>query len=183
MPTACRLEETKRISRVMEIVQMIAVSPRRYLRRDLAEHFEISGRMIQKDLDIIRHGLKFELTHTPAGYFFERIPRLPALHFTLSEALSLLLAVQAAWQVPGIGSAELAVSVARLKALFPSEFVPLLNKVTSQPSVSARGEHRQQMLSLLHHALAQRCKVRIAYQIRSCGGDGQIQALAGQLLR
>ena len=74
MPTACRLEETKRISRVIEIVQMIAVNPGRYLRRDLAGHFEISERMIQKDLDIVRHGLKFELTHTPAGYIFERPP-------------------------------------------------------------------------------------------------------------
>ncbi len=171
MPTACRLEETKRISRVIEIVQMIAVSPGRYLRRDLADHFEISERMIQKDLDIIRHGLKFELTHAPAGYIFERVPRLPALHFTLSEALSLLLAVQAAWQVPGIGSFELAASIARLKALFPPEFIPLLNKVTDQPSVSACGEHRQEMLSLLNHALAQRCKVWIAYETRSRGGE------------
>ncbi len=171
MPTACRLEETKRISRVIEIVQMIAVSPGRYLRRDLAEHFEVSQRMIQKDLDIIRHGLKFELTHTPAGYIFEQLPSLPALHFTLSEALSLLLAVQAAWQVPGIGSCDLAASIARLKALFPTEFLPLLNKITAQPSVSACGEHRQEMLSLLNHALAQRCKVRITYETRSRGGE------------
>jgi hypothetical protein len=37
-----RLEETKRTSRVLEIVQMIAVAPRRYRRRSLAERFEIS---------------------------------------------------------------------------------------------------------------------------------------------
>ncbi len=171
MPTACRLEETKRISRVIEIVQMIAVSPGRYLRRDLAGHFEISERMIQKDLDLIRNGLKFELVHSAAGYTFESVPRLPALPFTLSEALSLLLAVQAAWQAPGIGSIELAASIARLKALFPPEFIPLLNKVTGQPSISARGEHRQEMLSLLNHALAQRYKVRITYETRSRGGE------------
>lgn len=171
MTTAYRLEETKRISRVIEIVQMIAVSPCRYLRRDLAGHFEVSERMIQRDLELIRHGLKFELTHTPTGYIFEHIPKLPALHFTLSEALSLLLAVQAAWQVPGIGSFELAASVARLKALFPPEFIPLLDKVTCRPCATAHGEHRQEMLSLLNHALAQRCKVRITYETRSRGGE------------
>jgi predicted DNA-binding transcriptional regulator YafY len=171
MSTACRLEETKRISRVIEIVQMIAESPGRYLRRDLADRFEISERMIQKDLDIIRHGLKFELTHAPTGYIFERVPNLPSLHFSLGEALSLLLAVQAAGQVPGIGSFELAASIARLKALFPPEFIPLLNKVTGRPCLSARGEHRQEMLSLLNHALAQRCRVRITYETRSRGGE------------
>jgi predicted DNA-binding transcriptional regulator YafY len=167
MPTTSRLEETKRISRVIEIIRMIAVSPGRYLRRDLADRFEVSERMIQKDLEIVRHGLKFELLHDLAGYRFERVPVLPALHFTLSEALSLLLALQAAWQVPGIGSVELAASVARLKAQFPPEFIPLLDKVTCRPSVTARGEHRQEMLSLLNHALANRCKVRIVYETRS----------------
>jgi len=41
------LEETKRTSRILELVQIIAVAPRRYLRRDLAQRFEISERMIQ----------------------------------------------------------------------------------------------------------------------------------------
>ena len=53
-----KLEETKRTSRILEIVQIIATAPRRYLRRHLAHRFEVSERMIQKDLDVIRHGLK-----------------------------------------------------------------------------------------------------------------------------
>jgi predicted DNA-binding transcriptional regulator YafY len=171
MSASGRFEETKRIGRVIEIIRMIALNPARYLRRDLAERFEVSERMIQKDLEIIRHGLRFELLHDPGGYSFERVPSLPALHFTLGEALSLLLAVQAAWQVPGIGSLDLAASVARLKALFPPEFVPLLDRVTCRPRVSARGEHRQEMLSLFNHALAHRCKVRIVYETRSRGGE------------
>ena len=118
------------------------------------------------------HPARFEIrivSHS-SRLHFQRVPNLPALHFTLSEALSLLLAVQAGWQVPGIGSVELAASIARLKALFPPEFIPLLNRVTGRPSVSARGEHRQEMLSLLNHALTQRCKVRIVYETRSRGG-------------
>jgi hypothetical protein len=36
-------EEMKRTSRILELVRIIAVAPQRYLRRDLAERFEIIG--------------------------------------------------------------------------------------------------------------------------------------------
>lgn len=164
-------EEMKRTSRILEIVQLIAVAPRRYLRRDLAQRFEISERMIQKDLDVIRHGLKLRLMHSPDGYYFEEMPRLPALQYSFSEALALLLAVQAARQVSGIGSAELAAAIARLEALFPPEFTPLLRQITSQPMVTVQREHRQQMLMLLHRALLEGRKVRMVYETRSRGGE------------
>lgn len=45
-------EETKRISRILELIQIITSRSGRYRRRDLAARFEISERMIQKDLDI-----------------------------------------------------------------------------------------------------------------------------------
>lgn len=99
-------EEMKRTSRIIELVQIIAIAPRRYLRRDLADRFEMSERMIQKDLNVIRHGLKLPLVHSPEGYYFEKLPHLPALQYTFAEALALLLAVQAARQVSGISSAE-----------------------------------------------------------------------------
>jgi predicted DNA-binding transcriptional regulator YafY len=171
LPGMGRLEETKRIARILEIVQMIVARPKRNLRRDLADRFEVGERMIQKDLDIIRNGLKLTLIHTPSGYCFEDLPQLPALHYTMSEALSLLLAVQAASQIAGIGSAELAAAVARLKSLFPAAFLPLMDQVVVRPTVAARGEHRQQMLFLLHHALALRQKVRMVYETRSRGGE------------
>lgn len=56
-----RTEDTKRVARILNLVQMIAAHPRRYLRRDLAARFEISERMIQKDLEVIRHGLRLPL--------------------------------------------------------------------------------------------------------------------------
>jgi predicted DNA-binding transcriptional regulator YafY len=165
-------EELKRTSRILELVQMIAVAPRRYLRRDLAQRFEISERMIQKDLDIIRHGLKLPLSHSPEGYYFEEVPRLPALQYSFPEALALLLAVQVARQVSGIGSVELAAAVARLEALFPPEFTPLLQQVVvGQPVVTAQREHRQQMLMLLNRALVEGRKVRMVYETRSRGGE------------
>ncbi len=164
-------EETKRTARVLELIQIIAVAPRRYRRRDLAERFEVSERMIQKDLEIVRHGLRLPLARSAEGYYFERIPRLPALQCTFPEALALLMAVQVARQVSGIGSAELAAAVTRLEALFPAEFAPLLRQVACAPVTIARKEHRNQMLMLLHRALLMRQKVQMVYETRSRGGE------------
>ncbi|MEE8392490.1 MAG: WYL domain-containing protein, partial [Anaerolineae bacterium] len=165
-----KLEETKRTARILEIVQIIATAPRRYLRRDLAARFEISERMIQKDLEVVRHGLKLLLLHSPEGYYFEDVPRLPALQYTFAEALALLLAVQAARQVSGVGSVELAAAAARLESLFPPEFAPLLRQAVSRPVVTAQREHRQQMLMLLNQSLLEGRKVRMVYETRSRGG-------------
>ncbi len=165
-----KLEETKRTSRILELVQIIATAPQRYLRRDLAARFEVSERMIQKDMEVIRHGLRLYLLHSPEGYYFEEVPRLPALQYTFAEALALLLAVQAARQVSGVGSVELAAAVARLEALFPPEFTPLLRQAVGQPVVTAQREHRQQMLMLLNRALVEGRKVRLVYETRSRGG-------------
>ncbi|MGQ9598294.1 MAG: helix-turn-helix transcriptional regulator [Anaerolineae bacterium] len=145
-------EELKRTSRILELVQIIAIAPRRYLRRDLAARFEVTERMIQKNLDVIRHGLKLPLCHSPEGYYFENVPRLPALQYTFAEALALLQAVQAAQQMSGISSAELVAAVARLEALFPAEFTPLLRQVVSRPVITAQRKHRQQILMLLNRA-------------------------------
>ncbi len=164
-------EEMKRTSRILEIVQIVATAPQRYLRRDLAQRFEISERMIQKDLEIIRHGLKLLLLHSPKGYYFEEVPRLPVLQYTFAEALALLLAVQAARQVSGVASAELAAAVARLEALFPPEFTPLLRQAVGRPVITAQREHRQQMLILLNRALLEGCKVCMVYETRSRGGE------------
>jgi predicted DNA-binding transcriptional regulator YafY len=163
-------EELKRTARILELVLMIASAPQRYSRRQLAERFAVSERMITKDLEIIRHGLKLPLPHSSGGYYFEKTPSLPALQYNFSEALALLTAVQAALQVSGAATAELAVAMARLEALFPPEFAPLLRQMRKPPPMTAQREHRQQMLSLLNRALLYRNKVQIVYETRSREG-------------
>lgn len=164
------LEELKRVSRILEIVQLISASPRRYLRRDLAERYELSERMLQKDLEVIREGLCLSLRHSRQGYYFEDVPRLPALQYTFSEALSLLLAVQAARQVSGINSSELGAAVARLESLFPSEFDTALQKMLTPPVLTVERARRQEMLKLLHKALLEQRKVKMVYETGSRGG-------------
>lgn len=164
-------EELKRTSRILELVQKIFVSPRRYRRKDLADTFEISERMIQKDLSIIRHGLKLDLCSSSTGYYFAETPRLPAVQYSLTEALALLLAVQAARSMSGTSSPELSAAIARLEAMFPAEFDPFLQRLRVQPPMTAQGQHRREMLMLLNQALVEGRKVLITYATRSRAGD------------
>lgn len=54
------LEETKRLARILELIQLIAMSPHRFKRPALAARFEVSVKTIGKDLEIIRNALKLE---------------------------------------------------------------------------------------------------------------------------
>ena len=123
-----KLEETKRTSRILTIVMMIATAPRRYQRKHLVEHFEVSERMMDKDIEVIRHGLRLPLARDRSGYYFERMPELPMLQLGFTEALALLTAVQSAQRVSGVATLELASGVARIESLFPNEYVTLLRQ-------------------------------------------------------
>ncbi len=164
-------DEYRRVARVLEIVQFIAARPGWWKRKTLAERYEISERQIQKDLDVIRHGLKLSLVHDGAGYSFEDMPRLPAVQYSFSEALALLLAAQAAQQVSGIGSPDLAAAIARLQSIFPAEFSAMVSQITSQSAQPGQRTHRQQMLLLLNRALLEQRKARMAYRTQSRGGE------------
>lgn len=163
-------EELKRTARILEIVQLIAVRPRRYRVRDLAERFERSERTIKKDLDIIRHGLRLALTPSRDGYYFEDFPQLPAIYYSFTEALALLQAAQVARHVSGIDSADLAAAIARLEQLFPTEFRQLLGTLTQRPQMTVQRQHRQQMLRLLNQALLENRKLEIVYETASRQG-------------
>ena len=172
-------EETKRIGRVLELIQLITIGPNRYRRRDLAERFEISERMIQKDLDLIRNGLKLDLSRSMEGYWFKDLPRLPAVGFTFSEAISLLLAVEAAGRISGVEVADLEAAIARIRGLFPAEFATHLRGVSKPAPLSkpVSGSRRAQMLTLLQRALLHRCKLRIRYRTSSRGGAESLRVV------
>ncbi len=172
-------EETKRISRILELVQIINARPGRYRRRDLAERFEVSERMIQKDLDVIRNGLKLALGRSAEGYRFEDVPKLPAVGFSFAEAVSLLLAVEAGRRNTGIGSADLDSAVERLRGLFPPEFARRMSELSKSNGVGrpVSGEHRPQMLALLQRAILEGRKVRIRYCTSSRGGQESVRVV------
>jgi predicted DNA-binding transcriptional regulator YafY len=127
--------------------------------------------MIQKDLDIIRHGLKFDLFHSLEGYWFEDLPKLPTLQYSFAEALSLWLSVHAAKQALGMGSSELSAAIARLEALFPPEVARLLTERVAHPLAGEVKTHRQDILAVLGQALALGRKLRMEYKTGSRGGE------------
>jgi predicted DNA-binding transcriptional regulator YafY len=174
LPGTTMDEEIKRTSRVLQMLLLIASSPERYSRKRLAEKFEIGERMVTKDLSILRHGLRLDLRHKPDGYYFAATPSLPALQYSFAEALALLTAVQVAQQTPGMTSPDLAAAIARLEALFPAEFLPLLRRAAAgggQNGQSEQGHHRQQMLTYLLRALVNLQKVEILYETASRNGE------------
>lgn len=161
----------RRTARVLEIVQQIAIRPHYWSRRTLAEHYGIGERMIQKDLELIRHSLCLPLQHEDGTYYFEWLPKLPTATYSFSEALALLTAARAAQAIPGVNSAELAAAIARLESLFPAEMSRLVRDALERLPRRAVRAHRQEMLALLHRALAERRQVRIHYVTASRGGE------------
>ena len=108
-----REQEIRRTSRILQIINRIAMRPGRCRAKDLAQHFEVSDRTIKKDLQIIRHGLRLALRSSRQGYYFEETPQLPAVAYSFTEALALVQAAQVSRQVAGISSADLAMRTVR----------------------------------------------------------------------
>lgn len=166
-----RDQEIKRTSRVLQIIHLIALRPRQYRAKDLAQQFEISVRMIKKDIQIIRHGLRLALCSSQQGYYFDETPQLPSVSYSFTEALALVQAAQVSRQVAGISSTDLAAAVARLIDLFPPEFAELFKRSSRRPHITAERAHRQEMLQLLNQSLLEGRKLEIVYRTARRQGD------------
>lgn len=163
MPEA-RDNQIRRTARILEMIQQIASAPRYWTRRKLAKVYEISERMIQKDLELVRIKLGLDLRNEREGYYFNRLPHLPTMNFSFAEAVALLSAARAGQAVPGTNSVELAAAIARLECIFPDALRPLLKTSLDQLPRSAQKSHRQSMLTLFYRALSERRCIRMDYQ-------------------
>ncbi len=170
IPSGGRDNQIRRTARILEIIQQIATRPSLWNRKKLADYYEISERMITKDLELIRVRLGLRVDFDGNGYVFSRLPHLPTTTYSLSEAISLLTAARLAQAVPGVNSTELAVAIARLESIFPDELQPLLREATEQLPRYANKTHRQAMLSLFHRALMEQKQTRILYATGSREG-------------
>jgi len=112
------------VGRVLRMVQLIDSQPRRWTRRRLAEEFERSERMVANDLELIRHGLRHDLRHSRAGYYFADGPVVKPVHLTIAEAVALALAAQQARDTGTVDAGTAASGLARLEAALPPDIVP-----------------------------------------------------------
>lgn len=160
-----RLDETRRVARLLDIAWRIAAAPRHWSRRSLARVHDVSERRITSDLTILRHGLHWEIrADRSAGYYFDPVPQIPGVQFSLPEALALLLAVRASIALPGVASADLAAAIARLAALLPAGLQSLATLPESPASP------REQTLRALQLALGQRQRLHLTYAAASHDG-------------
>src|SRR5947209_6534886 len=126
--TEDRLEETKRVARVLHIIQRVGAQPRAWTRKRLARDFELSERMIDKDLQLIRNGLCYDLRRGRDGYYFVGGPLLKPIELTVPEALALALAAQQARDTATVDGAVIGAALARLEAALPGGIVPYLRR-------------------------------------------------------
>lgn len=162
------LQETRRTTRLLDLIWRISTAPRRWSRKRLAEHYEVSERQITKDLQLLRHGLKFAIERSAEGYYFERVPRLPTASFSFEEALALLLAVRAGGALAGVDGEALAAAVGRLESLFPREFRAVLRALDAE---AGDPSGRTAALATLQLAVGQPRQVAIEYAAASKGGE------------
>ncbi|MBV9282630.1 MAG: WYL domain-containing protein [Chloroflexi bacterium] len=167
-----RLEETKRLARVLRIIQLVAGQPRCWSRRRLAAEFEVAERTIDADLQLIRHGLRYGLCRGQGGYYLTNSPIVKPVQLSLPEAVSLAIAAQQARDTGTVDAGSVAAALAQLEGALPPGVVPYLRQAASgdsfTPSTPARD--RWPILSALERAMGARRTVRITYASASREG-------------
>ncbi len=167
--TGRRLEETKRVARLVMMAALLATQPRRWPRARLAERFGICERQVARDLDVLRHGLGYQIRRTVDGYVIDGAPVLPPLALTMPEVLTLAVAAGLARDSGGVDPATLGAVMAKLEALVPPNVLALLRrdvaKSASTPSVQQA--RLAPFIALVQQALLERRRLRIVYETGS----------------
>jgi len=161
------LQETRRTTRLLDLIWRISAAPRQWSRKRLAAQYEVSERQITKDLEVLRHGLRFPIQRSVEGYYFEEVPRLPTASFSFEEALALLLAVRAGGALAGVDGEALAAAVGRLESLFPREFRTVLRALDDAP---VEPSDRTALLASLQVLVGRHQQTWLRYAAASNGG-------------
>jgi predicted DNA-binding transcriptional regulator YafY len=165
------LPEVTRIGRVLDIIWRISNAPNYWTRKRLAEEFEVSERTITSDLELIRHRLRFDIqSERGRGYYFNSVPRLPAVAYSVPEALALVLAAQVARQFSGIPQHDLSSAVGRLTSAIPPELRAMVERVVAGGD-GVSSPHREETLRLCSQAISAQQVVRIVYSAASRAGE------------
>jgi predicted DNA-binding transcriptional regulator YafY len=162
------LQETRRTTRLLDLVWRISSAPREWSRKRLAAQYEVTERQITNDLQVLRHGLHFAIERSPEGYYFAQVPRLPTTSFAFEEAVALLLAVRAGATLAGVDGEALGAAVGRLESLFPREFRGVLRALDAEAGGTTG---RTAALATLQVAVGQRRQVRLEYAAASKDGE------------
>jgi predicted DNA-binding transcriptional regulator YafY len=177
---APRLEETKRIARILRMVQLVSAQPRTWTRSALAREFELSERMIDHDLELIRHGLRYDLRRGKSGYYFAQGPISNPIQLTTPEVLALALAAHGARSTGTVDGGVIQSALARLEDALPSAIVPYLRRAAGERPTGVFGPlaDRGSRLATLEQAYLERRKVSVSYSSVTRGGASTDRVLA-----
>jgi predicted DNA-binding transcriptional regulator YafY len=166
-----KLEETKRVTRILKILEYLS-SPagRRARRRELSEKFEVSERQITADFQVIRHGLGVALERDSRGYYLKSVPKLLAHPFEFQHALSLVLALKVAMDSGSVDAASLSQAMERLIGLMPEPLSSFLRKELARKSSVRSGPAIVHLESLVR-AIEGKKRLEITYAAASRGGE------------
>lgn len=166
-----REQETRRVARLLEIIWLIQAAPRRWTRQALAERFDVSVRSITMDLQIIRHGLVWDLNiERGSGYYFGTVPQLPSVSYSLSEALALILAAQAGLDYGGVPREELGSAIRRLTSVFPEDLRRFVERFGDEAMTPTDGR-RTTILEAMTRAISRNQRLALTYRVASRGGE------------
>jgi predicted DNA-binding transcriptional regulator YafY len=174
-----KLEESKRLGRVLRIVQIITAYPRQWTRGRLAEHFELSLRQIDKDLELIRHSLRYEVLRSSSGYYFASGPLLKPISLTMAEAAAVAIAAHQARDTGAVEGPIIASAMSKVEESLPAALVPYLRyDALGQPFATVSpGPQRAFTLGVIEQARVEGREIECTYATASRGGAVSVRRL------
>jgi predicted DNA-binding transcriptional regulator YafY len=153
-----------RFRRVWAIVEHIASNPG-CGRRELAEHFSLSERQLQADLNVIRMDMSLPLVRRQ-GYRFLPAPEPPEGRFDFADAQLLALALSHA-ATEGLASPEhVRALAAKLPDVFPSHLRPVVRRALHAAAGQPADPAQEAVFDVLGQALRCGSQVRLRYSAR-----------------
>ena len=149
-----------RFRRIWAIVEYIASNPG-CSRRALADHFALSERQLQADLNVVRLEMGLPLVRRQGYRFQAEQGDTPA--FGLADAQLLGLALRRAVADSTVSPAAVRALAAKLPALFPAHLRPFLHRALLpliEPQADPSGAD---VLAVVARALEQQVPVRLRY--------------------
>jgi predicted DNA-binding transcriptional regulator YafY len=125
----------------------------------------VSERTIDKDLELVRHGLGYELARTATGYVFMREPAIQSLQLSTAEALALVLAAQQSLQTGTTDRSALASALTRLEDALPPQVAQHARQAVNDTrgSIERPAKDRSSILHMLMRAQISGRKVVVRY--------------------
>jgi predicted DNA-binding transcriptional regulator YafY len=153
-----------RFKRIWSIVEFIADTPG-LTRHELANHFALSERQLQADLNIIRDEIGLPLTRAHGYRFAGERPsgeQAAPVHLTLRDVHTLFLLVQRASQDPAIPGEAISEIAMKLPEVFPLPLQPLVRQ-TLGPLVNEGFGPSPEVYACLAEALIKKQSVKLHF--------------------